>query len=295
MKRIILICVLAVSALFALHAQDVVKGKVVDKHGNPVPGVKIETNDGKEFTLSGLDGTFSLSPGITYGDAYARYGGFKSVSSRIYQDMTIVMRPETWWNREPYKKDWFILLESAFRFSPGTSNTPSLGLMFGQVKRWGWYVKGTVWLKGKSDLEASQYVDFNDEKVPIHQWLTTGKVRRSTSALTAGAVARLGCALHLYFGAGMALLQDQYQLVDNRWIALSPSDYAVFGDVAPKEELTADRSSTFDLVWDIGLMLNMDILTLSVGASWLFATGIAGQSGPKDSACMLNIGIGVNF
>ena len=57
MKKLLFSLALLLSA-FQLMAQNVVKGTVTDKDGNPIPGVKVEIKGGTESTITDLDGTF---------------------------------------------------------------------------------------------------------------------------------------------------------------------------------------------------------------------------------------------
>ena len=93
MRTIILSCILVLMG-FSAYAQDAVRGKVVDKHGNPIPGVKLEIKGGQDSVFSGLDGTFILSPSVTHGSLEAYYSGMKPARTRISKDMTVTMRPE---------------------------------------------------------------------------------------------------------------------------------------------------------------------------------------------------------
>ncbi|HIZ85371.1 MAG TPA: hypothetical protein IAC04_02650, partial [Candidatus Coprenecus stercoravium] len=134
MRTIILSCILVLMG-FSAYAQDAVRGKVVDKHGNPIPGVKLEIKGGQDSVFSGLDGTFILSPSVTHGSLDAYYSGMKPARTRISKDMTVTMRPENWWNREPYRHSFFISLQTGVRMDAfGTPTAPSLGIMFGTVK-----------------------------------------------------------------------------------------------------------------------------------------------------------------
>lgn len=292
MKRIILMCVLAAAALFSAHAQDAVRGKVVDKHGNPIPGVKIETRNGKTSTVSGLDGTFSFRPGANYG--YAQYGGFKRTFALMRNDMTIVMRPETWWNREPEKHSFFVSLQTGVRMDAfGTPTAPSLGVMLGTVKRWGWYIRALTWLDGYDQIApgSNGYMVEEDAVAPGYWW-TTGRTKKNHTVLTAGAVARLGCALHLYFGAGLAFMQDKHELADGSWVGtepymtFNPSNYQTWEDVSPEIAKGA-------FVIDLGLMLRMDFITVNLGTSYL---GNVDMPSPDLSGnWTLNAGVGFIF
>ena len=295
MKRIILMCVLAAVALFSAHAQDAVRGKVVDKHGNPIPGVKIETRNGKTSTVSGLDGTFSFRPGANYG--YAQYGGFKRTFALMRNDMTIVMRPETWWNREPEKHSFFISLQTGVRMDAfGTPTAPSLGIMFGTVKRWGWYIRAISWLDSYSDFSGGldeRFQNAEGDDIAPGYWWTTGRSKKNHSVVAVGAVARLGCALHLYFGVGMALTQDRHELADGSWVATAPHIRVDSKNMETWMDIDDVPTGDGGFVGDVGLMLRMDFVTLNVGASYIGNPEFFSPADPSNWT--LNAGVGFIF
>ena len=293
MRTIILSCILVLMG-FSAYAQDAVRGKVVDKHGNPIPGVKLEIKGGQDSVFSGLDGTFILSPSVTHGSLEAYYSGMIPARTRISKDMTVTMRPENWWNREPYRHSFFISLQTGVRMDAfGTPTAPSLGIMFGTVKRWGWYIRALTWLDGYDRIApgSNGYVN-GDESVAPGYWWTTGRTKKNHTVLTAGAIARLGCALHLYFGAGLALTQDLHELADGSWVGTepymtySPNNYQTWEDVEPGEAKGA-------VVVDLGLMLRIDFVTVNVGTSYL---GNVDMPNPNLSGnWTLNAGVGFIF
>lgn len=286
MKKIIFTCFFVLVSMSIMLAQNTVNGKVVDKHGKPIPGVKVETADGKYSILSGLDGMFTLPTSRAYGDVDAFYVGFKPVSTRLHDNMTIVMKRETWWNREPDKRDWFILFQTGVRMDAfGTSTAPSLGIMFGQVKHWGWYIRALTWLNGSYSNDKISYVDSNGEIIDPEYWWTTGRSKRNHSVFSVGTIARLGCALHLYFGVGIALTQDMCELADGSWMRMPskiiPNDIGMVSSI---------RGA---YVGDIGFMLKMDIVAVNIGITYL---GDVDYPSPVlKSNWTLNAGVGFNF
>ena len=175
----------------------------------------------------------------------------------------------------------------------GTPTAPSLGIMFGTVKRWGWYIRALTWLDGYDRIApgSNGYVN-GDESVAPGYWWTTGRTKKNHTVLTAGAIARLGCALHLYFGAGLALTQDLHELADGSWVGTepymtySPNNYQTWEDVEPGEAKGA-------VVVDLGLMLRIDFVTVNVGTSYL---GNVDMPNPNLSGnWTLNAGVGFIF
>ncbi len=293
MRTIILSCILVLMG-FSAYAQDAVRGKVVDKHGNPIPGVKLEIKGGQDSVFSGLDGTFILSPSVTHGSLEAYYSGMKPARTRISKDMTVTMRPENWWNREPYRHSFFISFQTGVRMDAfGTPTAPSLGIMFGTVKRWGWYIRALTWLDSYDyAFNPTGYMASGNEDIAPGYWWTTGRTKKNHTILTVGAIARLGCALHLYFGAGLALAQDLYELADGSWVGTEPYmtyvpiNHETWEDVEPIEAKGA-------FVADLGLMLRLDFVVLNVGTSYL--GNIHDPSPDLPGNWTLNTGVGFIF
>lgn len=296
MRTIILSCILVLMG-FSAYAQDAVRGKVVDKHGNPIPGVKLEIKGGQDSVFSGLDGTFILSPSVTHGSLEAYYSGMKPARTRISKDMTVTMRPENWWNREPEKHSFFISLQTGVRMDAfGTPTAPSLGIMFGTVKRWGWYIRALTWLDSYDNFGGDlggRFQNADGDDIAPGYWWTTGRSKKNHSIVSIGAVARLGCALHLYFGVGMAIMQDKHELADGSWVATA--SYMLIDSKNHQTWKDIDHVHTVDggFVGDIGLMLRMDFVTLNVGTSYIGSPDFFDPADP--SHWTLNAGVGFIF
>lgn len=296
MRTIILSCILVLMG-FSAYAQDAVRGKVVDKHGNPIPGVKLEIKGGQDSVFSGLDGTFILSPSVTHGSLEAYYSGMKPARTRISKDMTVTMRPENWWNREPYRHSFFISLQTGVRMDAfGTPTAPSLGIMFGTVKRWGWYIRALSWLDSYSDFSGSldeRFQNAEGDDIAPGYWWTTGRSKKNHSVVAVGAVARLGCALHLYFGVGMALTQDRHELADGSWVATAPHIRVDSKNMETWMDIDDVPTGDGGFVGDVGLMLRMDFVTLNVGASYIGNPEFFSPADPSNWT--LNAGVGFIF
>lgn len=282
---------------FSAYAQDAVRGKVVDKHGNPIPGVKLEIKGGQDSVFSGLDGTFILSPSVTHGSLEAYYSGMKPARTRISKDMTVTMRPENWWNREPYRHSFFISLQTGVRMDAfGTPTAPSLGIMFGTVKRWGWYIRALTWLDSYDNFGGDlggRFQNADGDDIAPGYWWTTGRSKKNHSVVAVGAVARLGCALHLYFGVGMALTQDRHELADGSWVATAPHIRVDSKNMETWMDIDDVPTGDGGFVGDVGLMLRMDFVTLNVGASYIGNPEFFSPADPSNWT--LNAGVGFIF
>lgn len=234
MKKLLLSLILLLSVCNLL-AQNIVKGTVVDKDGNPIPGVKVQIKDGTESTITELDGTFVLETANPAKKVTVHYAGMQSKDQKVKPDMIIKMSTSNWWNTKPDKYSWIISVQGAFP-EEGVKN-PSIGLMVGRVKNFGWYLKG-VYSKGEStDCDYAP------------QYWTTGNDKRSFYAATAGIIARMKSPIHLYCGAGYV----------NRNVAWELSD----GAYAKHTEYTYSG-----LAVDCGLMIKLGKIAINGGTMY---------------------------
>lgn len=267
MKKWLLSALLPVMGIMTLSAQEIVTGKVTDKHGAPIPGARVEAKGGTETTLTELDGTFRLE--TKHGTKHVKvdYVGMQSRTQRKSANMEFVLSKTNLWNREPLKQNWLIALEAGFPES--SSPSPSFGLMFGRVRNFGWYVKGLY----RPAKETNGY--FGDETTPEinpESFETTGKVHKSYSSVTAGCIARLGCALHFYVGAGYGMRDVAFETVGGKYVDTKYSDDG--------------------MVVDYGLMLRLGRFLVHGGTQMFF-----GMDANRDARSIFigNVGVGVCF
>ena len=138
MKKIILSAMLCSLTVLGIDAQTTkeIKGAVIDKHGNPLPGALVESTGGAESAIVDADGTFSLEIPIWLKSVTARYAGMrdKKRSVKPGKEMIFVMKPETGY--------WFLNLEGSYVRENGTGvSAGRIGLMGGYLGKWGGYAK----------------------------------------------------------------------------------------------------------------------------------------------------------
>lgn len=140
MKKLTII-IAAIAMSFAASAQTtrVIKGAVVDKNGNPLPGATVTATGGSEVTTVDADGSFSLEVPIWLKSATAKYAGMADKKMKLSaDDMIFQMYPK-------FRKQWFLIGDFAYLFD---SENGMGGLMGGQLGKWGWYGKflaGPTW------------------------------------------------------------------------------------------------------------------------------------------------------
>ena len=125
----------------------------------------------------------------------------------FYDDVSFVVKPA------PSRKT-FILAEGAI--------SPNLqwgaGLMIGQVRQWGWFVKA----RSNYNFHKS-YNGYTAEDdgyiselggIPFY----SGKKNSTELIIDGGVVVRMGCPLYAYLGAGFGMRNVYWQTADDHWI-----------------------------------------------------------------------------
>lgn len=136
----------------------------------------------------------------------------------------------------------FILAEGAY--SP--VGQWGAGLMIGQVRQWGWFVKARsnyMFHGTEGTAKGDGFVEkFNC--TPFY----SGEKASAELIIDGGAVVRMGCPLYAYLGAGFGMRQAYWQTTDEKWVKYA--DNSVIGASV-----------------DIGLMGCIKGFTISFGAN----------------------------
>lgn len=177
-----LICLGSMSAL--AQSTRVVKGAVVDKNGNPLPGAVVEATGGAESAVVDADGTYAIEVPIWLNSLTAKYAGMQTKKIKLDHDGDIIFRLRT----QIADKGWFVNVVGATSFfdADETNGGPAasgpagrLGLMGGYIGNWGGYVKVTP--------------TFGDEAKAC-----------GLPAATIGVIKRIVGPAHIYVGLGYA-------------------------------------------------------------------------------------------
>lgn len=276
MKKLIAV-ILAVAAFIpAVSAQDVVSGTVVDKDGNPLPGVKIEIPGTPETVISDLDGTFTINRSdLSRKKLLATYAGMSPRKMKMKDGMVVKMKETNWWNRKPDKWDWFVEAIVAVPNDLGNDLNPAYGLMIGRVKKFGYYVKGVTNTFGK-DYEG-WYYSYGTTSVGF-----VDKMQSTYWSVTAGGIVRLGCPLHLYVGAGYAEYNAYFKNMSGKWYR-------------------GEYGGQSNFVIDFGLMMRIKRITISLGstlapyAKSVYSANHEFEYSGHEINCAGNFGIGYSF
>ena len=173
----ILLCCLASVSVMAQSTKEI-KGAVIDKNGNPLPGAVVEATGGAESATVDADGTFSMEVPVWLKKVTARYASMESKTKKIKNgDILFELSPK--------KNKWFVSLVGSFDLN--STEMGRIGVMAGYVRSWGGYVK----------VAPTIYED--GIELP---------------AITAGVVKSLSNTVNLYLGLG--LMPYEYYEYD-RW------------------------------------------------------------------------------
>lgn len=295
-KHLIMICLTLGLWSGTISAQSVITGTVTDRKGKPVPGALVKSMYGNETTLTNLDGTFMLECEARPKKLEVKYVGYQPKSMKAIPGMEVKLRRTNAWNRMPQKSSWFLSLQTSYRGDAfGTQSTPSVGLMFGQVRRHGWYIKLLCQTSTFSpDMKASDYVysagDKNWQVNDRNAWMTTGRAKMNTTSFSAGWICRLGCALHFYLGGGLAYLQDHHEIAGGKWVGADP--YSFLREPEYLEDRIFDDNVV--VVADLGFILRLDRIFINAGGLINVFSSLEGPYvNPAVTAPSLNLGIGI--
>lgn len=116
-----------------------VHGVVIDKNGYPVVGAKVMGTGGTESTEVAYDGTFSLQVPEWLKSITVKHEDFAAKKMKIHDgEMLVKMK----------KREWFLNFVGGYSFEKEEGHGyhtiesgAKIGLMFGTISNWGWYVK----------------------------------------------------------------------------------------------------------------------------------------------------------
>lgn len=136
-------CVLSMSAM--AQATRTIKGAVIDRTGNPLPGATVEAKGGAESTTTDADGTFSMEVPIWLKSATAKYSGYKDQTKkvgmgdllfemspgkngRVYNRFTLAYTPQFIYGQDTEGIDGKTMQGAAFKWNIGIKLSHSINL-----------------------------------------------------------------------------------------------------------------------------------------------------------------------
>ena len=176
-----------------------IKGAVVDKDGNPLPGATVEATNGAESTVVDADGTFTLEVPRWLNTATAKYAGVKNKKMKVQDgDMIFRMKPKQ-------DRTWMINGVGGYIGGGDLDGTIVFGAMGAYLNDWGGYLK----------LLFCVNEDFAE--------------RPAVPTVTAGVTKRLTNFMYAYAGAGYTPVNhDVYWDTDYQKYLPSSSDGVAF-------------------------------------------------------------------
>ena len=184
MKRlfVVLLCFVAcLGAMSQVQTTKVVKGAVIDKYGNPLPGAMVMATGGAESTYVDADGTFSIEVPVWLKSLTVKYAGMSDKRKKIKTEELMIFEMKG-------RKTWFVnAVASVDVVGEGYMRAR---VMFGTLANWGWYCKFMP-----SFDEAA-------EGIP---------------AVTLGVTKQIKERLHLYAGLGYAPVRYEEEYWWSSW------------------------------------------------------------------------------
>lgn len=261
MRKLLMLGLIFFASTALLHSQNMLKGKVVDRQGNPISGAKVENANGKEQTTTDMKGNFTLETTLPVKKVDVHYMGLNTAHKKAKQDIVVKMSQTTWWNKRPNKYKWLVGLDMVVPDNEGFN--PAFGFMIGRVKTIGWYVKGVY---HKAETNDDDFVFRDGDYVYANEWFTGEKKSGYWSAV-AGVLVRLGCPFHFYAGVGYVDRQVAWEGASGKFYEYEEDSYD-------------------GLAVDAGIMLDIERVFLNAGF----------QTCPnKYEGLAFNVGIGVSF
>ena len=250
MKKVFFMLALAFTSTAAMaQSTRIIKGAVVDKNGNPLPGATVESTNGAESTTVDADGTFSLEVSRWLNTATARYAGMRKKTLEVQDgDMVFRLSPK-------YEMDWFLNVVSGVvtmeRYARNTNvpnTTYSLGLMGGFLgKNWGGYTK-LLWTPNSSFA--------SEPAVPT---------------VTIGATKRVFSFMHAYAGAGYGKVNVVY----GETLKIPSSDEELsYYDSWNKDAMAFDLGAIFRVKKHISANVGISCVTDFDQTNFYFSAGV---------------------
>ena len=236
MKKVFFMLALVLTSTAAMaQSTRIIKGAVVDKDGNPLPGATVEATNGAESTTVDADGTFSMEVSRWLNTATARYAGMRKKTLKVQDgDMVFRLSPK-------FEKSWFLnfvtggvtLDRTDDEYDMRPNATFTIGLMGGFLSNWGGYAK-LLWALNASVLDEP-----------------------AMPTVTIGATKRVFSFMYAYAGVGYGIVNQ----VDSYYNSNSNGYYYVF-----------ENYSYSGMAFDLGAIFRVkNHISANVGISYVTA------------------------
>lgn len=186
-KNLFLIVTLVFCMSAAAQTQRVLKGAVIDKNENPLPGAKVSTQNGTHVTIVKDDGSFSMEVPIWTKRLIAQYSGMKNKKLKVDScEMIFRLFPKD-------KGKWFICGDYSIIFE---HSGHAISLMGGYLSKWGGYAKATL---GSTNLGPGVFQNYTvgiTKRIiePLHVFVGVGiqNISNQNFCLELGMIGKIG-------------------------------------------------------------------------------------------------------
>ena len=214
-KQKILVLSLLLACVGA-KAQQLTKGVVTDKAGNPISGARVEVKGTSFFTTTSVDGRFSLETPMMIDKVRVSSVGRVTRKVDVTPDMVVVMRPTSYWHNPPTRYQYFVGVQATV---PSFERSEvAFGAMAGVVKKVGLYARFVT-----CGQPSTTRTMLDDSSASGYYWAEKGG-KAGYTAVTGGLIVRLGSPIYLTLGVGY--VQRKYARLHSsgEWMELNSGD-----------------------------------------------------------------------
>lgn len=173
---------------------------------------------------------------------------FVSVQAQTFNYTGLEIKQEKVKKKNVYEWENFVLANYGLDIISGEGALHhSVGVTYGRVKLFGWYVSAMFGTGVHYGYQYSAWYGKIDGVYPFY----TGKNSFNRASLTAGGIVRMVIPLYLYLGVGYGYQSITRQITSEEWV------------------LANENSMKHCMAFDIGLQGNIKGFTLSLGYSFL--------------------------
>lgn len=215
-KKILILALLLVN--LGIKAQQLTKGVVTDKAGNPISGARVEVKGTSFSTTTGIDGRFSLETPMMIDKVRVSSAGRVTQKVDVTPNMVVVMRPTSYWHNPPTRYQFFVGVQASVpSFKRGEV---AFGAMAGVVKKVGLYARFVTCGQPSTTMTM-----LDDSSASGYYWAEKG-VKAGYTAVTGGLIVRLGSPIYFTLGAGYVQRKFARLHSSGEWVELNSRDYS---------------------------------------------------------------------
>ncbi len=173
----------------------VIRGAVIDKKGNPLPGATVRATGGAEYVTTDADGSFSIEVPIWLESLTASYPGLRNNKMEITAYDTMIFKLNSAKNTFGFVD---LMFANVWQVKPtGSYNgmIQQLGIMGGAYRKWGGYAKVMM--------------GFHGSKIGNYEGSKTVK---AFPTVTGGVIKPLKSCFNIFGGLGLARNYDFFVL-----------------------------------------------------------------------------------